>query len=238
MIYVAIVDDNSTYLEDMEHRCKECLKNITNTIHAYSSYDELKNDEEYLNSLDILISDIELGEKNGIEEAKQIKEQRKNLCVLFVSSYIKYAPMVYDVEHLYFVLKDQLDLRFDKAMAAAVRYVKSIKNKTLSVKWKGKVECIPIEEIVLVERQNRKTRIATTNSEYFTYTPYQEIIDSLKKEEFIRIHYSYFINLHFVKHFERDHVIVRNDEFVPVSRSYEKEAKESFLKYLSSEVFF
>lgn len=238
MIYVAIVDDNKNYLEDMERRCQESLKDLSHTIRTYASYAELQNDEEYLADLDILISDIELEDKNGIEEAKKIKEIKKNLCVLFVSSYIKYAPMVYDVEHLYFVLKDQLDLRFDKAMQAAIRFVRSIKNKTLSVKWKGKVECIPIEDIILVERQNRKTRIVTLKSECFTYTPYQQIVDALKKEEFIRIHYSYFINLHFVKHFERDHVILRNDEFVPVSRSYEKEAKEAFLKYLSSEVFF
>lgn len=238
MIYVAIVDDNPIYIEEIKKRCEKSLADLKHTIRGFHSYEAFQNDTQFFEKADLLISDIELGEKNGIEEAKKIKEIKPNLCILFISSYIKYAPLVYDVEHLYFVLKDQLDLRFDKAMKAAIRFIESVQHKTLIVKWKGKVECIPIVDIVVVERQNRKTRIVTKNDEFFTYTPFQEIVDTLENDNFIRVHYSYYIHLQSVKHFERDHIILCNDEYVPVSRSYEKEAKETFLKYLSSEVFF
>ena len=238
MIYVAIVDDNAICLEDIKKRCKCFLKDVKHMVRGYESYEALLEDHSYFEKTDLLISDIELQDKNGIEEAQKIKLLKSNLCVLFISSYIKYAPMVYDVDHLYFVLKDQLDIRFDKAMKAAMGYIESIQNKTLVVKWKGKVECIPIVDIVVVERQNRKTRIVTQGSEYFTYTPFQEIVDMLENDNFIRVHYSYYIHLQCVKHFERDHIILSNDEYIPVSRTYEKEAKEAFLQYLSSEVFF
>ena len=238
MIYFAIIDDDPVYIEDIRCRCEKCLQTKVYEIRTYGSYAELMQDEEYVKNLNILISDIELKAENGIQAARKLKEKYEDICVLFISSYIKYAPLAYDVEHLYFVLKDQMDLRFDKAVNAAIKFVESKKDEFLQVKWKGKIDWIPIKDIIMIERQNRKTRIVTEQKDYFTYVSFKKILESLDQDDFIRVHFSYVIQLHFVKHFERDHVILKNDEYVPISRTYEKEAKDIFLRYLSSEVFF
>ena len=238
MIYFAIVDDDPVYVVELQAYCKKLLEKYVYEMRVYSSYEALKKDKKYLKEVDVLISDIELEEENGISEAKKLKEEYPNICILFISSYIKYAPMVYDVDHLYFVLKDQLRLRLAKALQAALRFVDSQKNDMLTIKWKGQFDVVPVKDILMIERQNRKTRIVTKEKDYFTYVPFQEIVDELSQDDFIRIHFSYLVQLRYVKHFERDHVILKNEEYVPISRTYEKKAKDLFLKYLSSEVFF
>ena len=46
----------------------------------------------------------------------------------------------------------------------------------------------------------------------------------------MRIHFSYLVNLQYVKEYHRNHLFLSDDSFVPISRKYEKGVKEYFEK--------
>ena len=233
MIRFAIVDDDLTYLEYLKKETEKYLENVEYEIKTYSSYKDLLADKTHLEKLDILISDIELEFENGIKKAKKIKEENPNLCVIFVSGFIQYVMDVYDVDHIYFILKDQLKMRLGNAISNALKCIKNKNKKDLIIKWQNEVNVIPIKDIVYVEREGRKCHVHTKDEEYSTYVTFQDIAEQLGDFFFLRTHYSYLVKLSEIYSFQRNEVFMKNGVKVPVSRSYEKKAKKKFLNYLS-----
>ena len=235
MIRFAIVDDDLIYLEYLKKETEHCLENVEYEIKMYPSFKDLLADTTYLNHLDILISDIELEFENGIKKAKELKEKKQNLCIIFVSGFIQYVMDVYDVDHIYFILKDQLKVRLGNAISNSLKYIKNRRQKDLVIKWQNEVKIIPIEDVVYIEREGRKCHVHVKNEEYSTYVPFQNIAEQLGDFFFLRTHYSYVVNLSEICSFQRNEVFLKNGMKIPVSRSYEKKAKKKFLDYLSGD---
>lgn len=231
MLHIAVLDDDKPQLTYISNCLKDILKDEPCEIRTYQSMDSFWM-EEQLDKIDLLLLDIELGNSNGIQEAEKLKQSYPYICIIFISAYIKYAPMVYDVEHIYFVLKEQIQLRLPKAIEAALAYMKERKNSSLTIKWKNRLILIAQRDILYIERRRRKCSIITTKQEYDTYVPLSEIEASLHNEYFIRVHYSYIVHMDYVQLYARDHVVLKDGTEIPVSRSYEKKVKEMILKKL------
>ena len=71
---------------------------------------------------DLLILDIEMGEINGMELAKRLREKADSLPILFVTGYSEYMNEGYEVEALHYLLKP---VDKEKLFAVLDRYVKS-----------------------------------------------------------------------------------------------------------------
>ena len=54
----------------------------------------------------------------------------------------------------------------------------------------------------------------------------EHIYNPIPEDLFIRIHHSFIINFDYIRSFSRDKIIMKNGKELPVSRSYEKTAKE------------
>lgn len=75
----------------------------------------------------LLFLDIRLGkinkEINGIDLAKKITIEAPFCQIIFLTGYVDFAPYVYEADHLYFVLKTQLDTMMPKALEKAARKI-------------------------------------------------------------------------------------------------------------------
>lgn len=73
-------------------------------IHTYTSPDEvLKNIT--VDNPDAIFLDIEMPEMNGIRLAKEIKKVVPNICIVFVTSYEKYAVKAFEIYATDYILK-------------------------------------------------------------------------------------------------------------------------------------
>lgn len=60
---------------------------------------------------DIAVLDIQMGEMDGISLAKRLNALTPSCRIIFVTSYLAFATEVYSTEHVYFILKSQIDER-------------------------------------------------------------------------------------------------------------------------------
>ena len=87
-----------------------------------------------------------------------------------------------------------------------------------------------ISDIIYFERDKRKTMVHMMDgTEYTTYKHIDEF-EKTVSDDFMRIHFSYLVNLQYVKEYHRNHLFLSDDSFVPISRKYEKGVKEYFEK--------
>ena len=107
MIRVAEVEDDEKDYENYI-ACLNKYKEENEGVEADTTW--FKTSEQFLstftkNKFDIIFMDINLGESNGIEISKKIREIDDETIIIFVSNLAQYAVEGYEVEAMDFIVK-------------------------------------------------------------------------------------------------------------------------------------
>lgn len=225
MLQIGIVEDNPIQLEHYIQLLHQELQDTPHTIHAFTNPNAIYNSLLDQHSYNIIIMDIIYENVNGIEIAKKINYKFPNIAIIFMSAYVDQAPYVYDVDHIYFIYKKDIDSRLGIALEKAIHKLADYNQTYLQIKWKSTTYIIHTKEIIYMERIKRKVKIVTQNEEYLTYTKLDDLTNTLSKQ-FLRVHNSFIIHTQFIKEIHRNFLIMKNNAYIPVSRGYEKCIKD------------
>ena len=195
----------------------------------YRSTQECLADQEFLAEADIFLINIQLDGSSGIELGRQLMQAHSQIKIIFISGYVRYAPEVYEVPHVYFVWKPDLEVRLPQALQAACR---ESRRSVLPLNWKGHKKFIFMDEIMYIERELRKSRIVLPECEHYVYMTLEELMERLQEQRFIRIHKSYIVNFDYIGEFCRQMVVLRDGTQLPVSRTYRAAVSEVMHKLL------
>lgn len=227
MFTIAILDDERLHAVRAKDAIQDyCSKeNIDHRIYISTTegeFKELISERE----VDILFLDIELKYTSGIELAGWVNDHFKNVSVVFLTGYLNYATDVYDTEHCYFVLKNELSMRLPQIFT---RLIKDKQYENLILHTAGKHIILKQKEILYAERNLRITKIYQESEGMVTVNySMEELLKYLNPQTFVRCHYSLIINLTLVKQLSRSAVILTNGMELPVSRKYQQEVRKSF----------
>jgi len=131
-----------------------------------------------------------------------------------------------------------MQCRLVKAANKAQKFF-SVENKTeddlktdenyLFIKSEYKVIRINFDDIKYIEGMREYVRVHLTNSKpIMTLLSMKSLEAKLPKEQFMRVHRSYIVNLNQIGVVERSRIIFDNDVYIPISEQY----KEQFQNYL------
>ena len=123
MIINALIcdDDNKCGAIIREYLLKYCEeRNITC---FYDLFDNGQKALESVTSYNIAFLDIEIGNISGLEIAKKLKEQNKNIIIFFITEYEKYIDDAMDLFALRFIKKPLDYQRFCSGLDKAVELI-------------------------------------------------------------------------------------------------------------------
>ena len=112
---IAICDDDITFVNKIEGKLQEYAKKhdlIFSVERHYTAESVLANQLE----CSLLLLDVDLPGVSGIECAKTLREQNWYGCIIFISSYVEYAPRGYEFNAFRYILKSQVDSLFNDAL--------------------------------------------------------------------------------------------------------------------------
>ena len=182
---------------------------------------------------DIAVLDIQMGEMDGISLAKKLNEQTPSCRIIFVTSFLEFATEVYSTEHVYLILKSQLDDRIGDALEKAVASINAENgnDSMLAVKVRGGTERVPVRDIKYVERLNRKTHVVAAGSELWSAHAPADLLRG-HEEQFVRCHQSIWVNIHWVSSMKSDEFLLDDGSSLPISRGYKQHARDAFFASL------
>ncbi|WP_317327183.1 LytTR family DNA-binding domain-containing protein [Turicibacter sanguinis] len=180
-------------------------------------------------NFDLIILDIKLGDLNGIELAKKIREKNQIVKIIFITGYTDYSLAGYKVQALDYLIKP-----IDKK-----ELFKSLDNYLLT-------HNITNEKIFYVEKGNKLYRFFYNEIKYFTsfdhyidiYTTHQIftfrgkisiIEEQLNNAIFYRCHRSYIVNIKAIKKITKNYLILEDNTQIPISRGRYKQTYELVL---------
>ncbi|MDC7288787.1 LytTR family DNA-binding domain-containing protein [Blautia schinkii] len=183
-------------------------------------------EEKVIVFLDICMRDQQDG---GIRLARKINKRYPHALVVYITGYLQFVSDVYETEHCYFILKDELEERlpvlFEKIIPALIKP----KEEWLNLYVGSKMHRIAQHDILYLERDLRKTKINLRNGDILvTGEKLDELFEQLNTDYFIRSHNSFIVNLNYVREVNRQYLVLSNGAVVNVSRSYAAEVRRRF----------
>ncbi|GAA0865704.1 LytTR family DNA-binding domain-containing protein [Paraclostridium tenue] len=235
MIRIAICEDEKETQSLIENYLHNILKNINieYEIQKYSLGEELL--ESNLKEIDILLLDIQMGQINGMDTARKIREVDNKMEIIFITSLIDYVQDGYEVRAYRYLLKP---IELEELKKHVLTCIKEIENKNnyILIKNKSNTYKIQSNEIKYIEVQKKNMLIHTINKTFDVRYSLEKIEKDLKLGKFVRCHKSFLINLSYVENIKLNTAILESGEEVPVSRYRYKDVKEKFLKFLGDSI--
>ena len=230
-IRVAILDDEEKDLI----RVQEYFKSISDNELTYECDYFYEVNENFYQQYDLYVVDIELGNSNGLDISKEIKEKCPN-SVLIINS--KRNDLVFESFKFgifFFIRKDHFETDMSFAQIRLTEYFKSTKQVYLC-KQKHSSYKIPYEKIKYIEKVGSNIEIHLNDHRTFIENKsIKQISSEIQNSYFIQCHQSYIVNLDYVKKIEDNDFILENEK-VQISRRYFKKSKEAFIHYLNTKV--
>lgn len=191
MLRIAICDDERIHRRHTAELIDSALAARSADISCFDSSEALLQTVVSGYAPDIAVLDIQMGEMDGISLAKRLNALTPSCRIIFVTSYLAFATEVYSTEHVYFILKSQIDERIGSALEKAVSAIDADRGSgaMLPVKVRGGTELIPVKDVKYVERLSRKTHVVAAGSELWSAHAPAELLSG-HEERFIRCHQS------------------------------------------------
>lgn len=235
MLNIAICDNEPLHLKNAEKVIRAELTSYSPEIDTFSSAESLLQSMsagDY--APDIAVLDIELGGTDGITLAKELNRIVPRCRIIYLTSYIDYAPSVYFTDHIWFVLKADIEKAIAPALETAIISLagESKSSSRIMVKVGGRVTVIPVSQVLYIELVGRKTRIVTENGEIVASRPPKEILQNVSQDCITRCHQSFHVNLEKIVTIEKNDLFLSNGCRIPVSRTYRADVKTRFFSRL------
>ncbi|MGL4737458.1 MAG: LytR/AlgR family response regulator transcription factor [Cellulosilyticaceae bacterium] len=158
---------------------------------------------------EVVFMDVELSGGSGIECAKIIADIDAKAKIIFATAHAEYMPTAFEVYAFDYLVKpfnvervghtlERIKNLFEASsegqeMDKIVRYEKGLDK--LLVKGKESMSFVDIKDIILIQREDKSTVIYTAKDSFTTSATLTEIEEKLDKDQFMRSHKSYIINL-------------------------------------------
>lgn len=236
MIKIAICEDEKEIQRLIEDYINNILKNINieYEIEKYSLGEELL--ECSLKNIDILLLDIQMGQINGMDTARKIREVDNDMEIIFITSLIDYVQEGYEVRAYRYLLKPIELEELKKHVLTCIKEIEKNKNNYIVIKNKSNTYKIDSNEIKYIEVQKKDMLIHTINKSFDARYSLEKIEKDLKQDKFVRCHKSFLVNLSYVENIKTNTLVLESGEEVPVSRYRYKDIKERFLKFLGDTI--
>ena len=116
MLYIAIVEKDTEYAKRMQ----QMMTDLDAEFLLYDSYDSIDN----IDRINILFANV--NSKEDIDCVKQIYQKNPTIQIVFYSEKIECALDAYDVRHVYFILKDEMEIKIKPAIERSLNHLKTI----------------------------------------------------------------------------------------------------------------
>jgi two-component system LytT family response regulator len=200
-------------LVDDDENMRMLLKKAIEKTDSFSISGEAESSQNAIDFVikekpQIVFMDIELPDESGIECSKKILDINPKTIIIFATAHEEYMSDAFELYAFDYILKPfNMDRVFETLERIGSVYEqkeddnikvninKLLNAERLSVKYKGEYTFINFDEILFIERENRKTVINTTDNKYYTNNTLSEMEAKLNSKAFIRSHKSYILNI-------------------------------------------
>lgn len=236
MYLIGICDDEERELNQIETLLEEYGKEKREL--EYKTW-RFTNGEALLRKIregscipDLLLLDIFMPERTGIEVARELRQLDWELPVVFLTTSTEHALEAYGVDAVQYLVKPLKQQQFFHAMDAAMRQVFQKKERQIVLKISGGIRQIQPKDLVYCESQKNYQILYLTGEKCkvrMTTGRLWELLEGFP--QFGRCGRSYILNMDHISLAEREKIVMDNGSIIYISRNKVAEFKKNYFSY-------
>lgn len=233
MIRIAFCEDEKPQSEYIVGLIKAFGKkhHKTFTIDTYTSAEQFLFSREDEAPYDLYILDIQLGRMNGMELARQIREQDKDVRIVFLTGLKDYAIEGYEVGAVRYLLKPvQKEILYELLETLSGEIETNERNYFL-FHASGQTRRIPFSDIYYLEADGHYVNIRTSQGDNRWKASLSSIVPEFEKNNFVMTYRGLYVNLAHIERIGRAQCYLDNGETLPVSKTRYQALNQAFIEY-------
>lgn len=229
---IAICDDERIQTQSLTQK----LSLFAETRHKHFEITAYSSAEAFLfayrenRDIDILFLDIEMGQMNGIELARELRRDNETVQIVFITGYPDYIGEGYDVDALHYLLKPvDTQKLYEVCERAIFNLQKQPRYHLLPV---GKeVVRISEKDILYAETQGHYLRLVTKKGEHRLRMTLPELSARLG-DSFFKCSRSYLVGLLHVARITKASVILEDGTDLPLGKGLYDDINTALIRFL------
>ena len=217
MYNIAILDDEiqeAQHLREIVSRYFDRKELMERRIDLFTSGRELLNHVKAI-SCDLLFLDIEVGQENGIEIGRQLRQIAPNMIMIVITGYLKYSMDGYKIQAARYLLKPVPALllysELDEVLALDDR-------QTLMLMDRETCHRIKRKDILYVETVGRCTCFHTAEGLFHSKEGLRIWQKKLDSSLFVECHKGILVHVRWIQSMEKDTILLETKETLPLAR--------------------
>lgn len=231
MLSIAVCDDE--LLECLTISAK--VRTIMEEMQIPCSIKTFRGGKELLSCLDqfdLIFLDILMGGMDGMETARKCRELAFDKMLVFLSSSRRYVFDAYDVEAFHYLVKPVEEEKLKKVLRRAAEKEKQVSKDYIVVSKERQKRKLFLDSIRYFEIKGRQISVHEEHGIFSYYEQIGILEEQLKGKGFFRCHKSYLINLQHVEVYNRQEVILDNEERITIAKRRYEEFCREILSYM------
>ncbi|SES65630.1 LytR/AlgR family response regulator transcription factor [[Clostridium] polysaccharolyticum] len=237
MIRIIVCDDEQSVLQSNQNKLNTLLSKlgIKRNIQCYTNVKNISYGA--IKTADIAILDIDFNDNDvtGIQLAKRFQSINKWIAIIFITGHSEYALDAFRLQVFGYLEKPVNELHLERIIKKVLVYLKGIKYETSTFEFLYERKKVTLRQnnIIYVERVNRKIRIVTKQCDYSINGKVSDVENSLM-ENFLKINSGTLVNLHYVTKIEDCNMYLTDELSFRIARSRLNDVKEKYFSFLDT----
>lgn len=228
MIRIAICDDEAAIREQLSGYLKEYPMELA--VDVYAGGEELLLCE---NAYEIILLDIDMEGKSGIETAEELRRRDKSVKIIYITNYSDYTVFAFAVHAFAYLLKPVERKVLYEQLDEAFLYMQIPRTEMMEFMTEEGLVRLDSAEILCFEYFERRVLLRTQKHTYVLKRKITELAQELGEETFFMPHKSFIVNLYAVKRIEGYDIILTNGSCIPLSQKKSVAFRTALNCYLS-----
>lgn len=224
---ICICDDNSEQRDYLKQLVYKWDSGVTPVL--YPSAEALTFDLQGGKSFDIMLLDIEMPGKSGIELAREIRKTDRDVQIIFVTGHPDFVMDGYEVWALHYLMKPVNELTFFSVLGRAAENL-NLAEPCIVAEVRGVNHRIRARDIFYAEALSHFITIHTADKAFQTRQLISQF-EGVFTRGFLRCHRSYIVNLRHAVSLDKTDIHLENGVLVPLSRRLYTAANRAFIDY-------
>ncbi len=239
MIYIAICEDHEKTAKELEQKVKGYLHSdkIIFDLQVYTNSMTLQYDIQEGAYFDIVLSDIEMPDVDGMKLASYIKKYLPNAFVIFITSHMKYALDAFELSIFRYIPKVTIDSRLPQALKDAIQMINYQAEHYYYIQTATKMRKILYQNILYIQRQGKNSEIVLINDEVVKVRKSLSVVfEELCPGFFVYVDRGTIVNLVHILSVGDGIVELKNGVFLQTSQAKLEQIKSTLSEFWSSQM--
>ena len=237
MYQIAICDDRREDRAQLSALTRQVLrdKHIEAELTLYATAAALLQDMQGGHApYDLYLLDILMGDENGVDLARTLRQMRDPGRLVFVTSSRDYAVEGFELGADNYLLKPVTAEKLGRALS---RLLKS-RNTVMFYSESGSLLPLSADSILWAEAFSHSIQLHTATKAVTVRGPLEDVRQKLEQYGFVRCHRSYLVNLAYISEIGRREALLIDGTQIPISRGNFQMLQEALLRYTESNIDF